>query len=104
MSAFSATFARSINKKSLATLAGATAAVGSAVAYYNFQNNNGRRSSKLWTAAAAAPALHIAEAQKKPEDYQKVYNAIALKLREEDEYDGGIGYGPVLVRLSLIHI
>lgn len=41
-----------------------------------------------------------APAGKTKEDYQKVYNAIAEKIREEDEYDNYIGYGPVLVRLS----
>ena len=33
------------------------------------------------------------------EDYQKVYNAIAERLVEEDDYDDG-SYGPVLVRLA----
>lgn len=33
------------------------------------------------------------------EDYQKVYDAVAAKLQEEDDYDDG-SYGPVLVRLA----
>lgn len=33
------------------------------------------------------------------EDYQKVYNAIAIRLDEKDDYDDG-SYGPVLVRLA----
>lgn len=33
------------------------------------------------------------------EDYQKVYNAIAARLEEKDDYDDG-SYGPVLVRLA----
>lgn len=33
-------------------------------------------------------------------DYQKIYNMIAEKMREEEEYDGYIGYGPVLLRLA----
>ncbi|KAI1382084.1 heme peroxidase [Hypoxylon crocopeplum] len=33
------------------------------------------------------------------EDYQKVYNEIANRLEENDEYDDG-SYGPVLVRLA----
>ena len=33
------------------------------------------------------------------EDYQKVYNAIAQRLEEKDDYDDG-SYGPVLVRLA----
>lgn len=34
-----------------------------------------------------------------PEDYQKVYNAIAKQLWEKDDYDDG-SYGPVLLRLA----
>jgi cytochrome c peroxidase len=33
------------------------------------------------------------------EDYQKVYNAIAKRLEEHDDYDDG-SYGPVLLRLA----
>jgi cytochrome c peroxidase len=33
------------------------------------------------------------------EDYQKVYNEIASRLEEKDDYDDG-SYGPVLVRLA----
>ena len=33
------------------------------------------------------------------EDYQKVYNEIAQRLEEKDDYDDG-SYGPVLVRLA----
>ncbi|KAG9244449.1 heme peroxidase [Calycina marina] len=35
----------------------------------------------------------------KQEDYQKVYNEIAERLEEKDDYDDG-SYGPVLVRLA----
>lgn len=35
----------------------------------------------------------------KLEDYQKVYDAVAHKIHEEDDYDDG-SYGPVLVRLA----
>jgi cytochrome c peroxidase len=35
----------------------------------------------------------------KQEDYQKVYNDIAERLEEKDDYDDG-SYGPVLVRLA----
>lgn len=35
----------------------------------------------------------------KVEDYQKVYNEIAARLEEKDDYDDG-SYGPVLVRLA----
>ncbi|CAG8952652.1 hypothetical protein HYFRA_00009760 [Hymenoscyphus fraxineus] len=37
--------------------------------------------------------------QPKQEDYQKVYNQIAARLEEKDDYDDG-SYGPVLVRLA----
>lgn len=33
------------------------------------------------------------------QDYQKVYNEIAARLEEKDDYDDG-SYGPVLVRLA----
>lgn len=33
------------------------------------------------------------------DDYQKVYNAIAARLEEKDDYDDG-SYGPVIVRLA----
>lgn len=33
------------------------------------------------------------------EDYQKIYNLIAERLEEKDDYDDG-SYGPVLVRLA----
>lgn len=43
---------------------------------------------------------YVAVDHKPKEAYQEVYNAIAKKIAEEDEYDDGIGYGPVLVRLA----
>ncbi|AQZ18764.1 CCP1 (YKR066C) [Zygosaccharomyces parabailii] len=71
-------------------------------------NNDKPKSNGRWgkhflgTWAAAGPALHVAHTEdgKKPEDFQKVYNAIAKKIREEDDYDDGVGYGPVVLRLS----
>ena len=33
------------------------------------------------------------------EDYQKVYNEVAARLEEKDDYDDG-SYGPVLLRLA----
>ena len=35
----------------------------------------------------------------KKEDYQQVYNEIARRLEEKDDYDDG-SYGPVIVRLA----
>ena len=108
MSAFTATFARTIrnNTKPLYALAAATGALGSIVAYNNYNNNNNNSSSSnrgnkgLGALAASVPSLHAAAAEKSTHDYQKVYNAIATKLRDDDEYDDYIGYGPVLVRLA----
>ncbi|SCU96179.1 LAFA_0G04764g1_1 [Lachancea sp. 'fantastica'] len=106
MSAIGARFTRAFNRKSIYLLAGATAAAGAGLAFNNYQNDrrnynrNSNNSSKVWTGLAAGTGLHTAVAQKAPEDYQKVYNAIAQKLQDEDEYDNYIGYGPVLVRLA----
>ncbi|KFY87458.1 hypothetical protein V500_06946 [Pseudogymnoascus sp. VKM F-4518 (FW-2643)] len=55
--------------------------------YYVYGQSNG------FSAAAKGPF--------KPtfEDYQKVYNEIAARLEEKDDYDDG-SYGPVLLRLA----
>lgn len=69
----------------------------------NSNNQNGNNNGRFYKwFFGAAPVVHVAQYDGKhtKEDYQKVYNAIALKLREEDEYDNYIGYGPVLVRLA----
>ncbi|KAF9581384.1 heme peroxidase, partial [Lunasporangiospora selenospora] len=49
-------------------------------------------------APAAASVAASAEKPKEPLDYQKVYNAIA-ELLEDDNYDDG-SYGPVFLRLA----
>jgi cytochrome c peroxidase len=64
-------------------IAGA-AVVGGGAGYYYLQNASG-----------AAPKL----VNPTKDDYQKVYNAIAARLEEKDDYDDG-SYGPVLVRLA----
>lgn len=106
-------FARAVSRRSI-LIAGAAAATslaatvalsnrnGSVNYGYNNDNNKGSNWIKKGALLGAAPALHVAklEAGKSTEDFQKVYNAIAEKLREEDEFDGYIGYGPNLVRLS----
>jgi cytochrome c peroxidase len=46
-----------------------------------------------------APAKLKGPFQPKFEDYQKVYDAVAKRLQEEDDYDDG-SYGPVLLRLA----
>lgn len=89
----------------------AAAAAGSAATFYysnkNSSNFNGKNRSNngkqpLKWLLGSAPVVHVAQYDTKHpiKDYQEVYNAIALKLREDDEYDDYIGYGPVLVRLA----
>jgi cytochrome c peroxidase len=58
-------------------------------------------------AGAAGYGVYLLNKEPKPkgpfvpkyEDYQKVYDAVAKKLQDEDDYDDG-SYGPVLVRLA----
>jgi cytochrome c peroxidase len=67
-------------------LAGAAVAGGAGGFYYLNQNAaTGSATPKVFTPTK--------------EDYQKVYNAIAERLEEKDDYDDG-SYGPVLVRLA----
>ncbi|CCH60388.1 hypothetical protein TBLA_0C05910 [Henningerozyma blattae CBS 6284] len=71
----------------------------------NSGNNNGYENGKTSPNASlltAALALKLAQPVngKTLKDYQEIYNAIAEKIREDDEYDNYIGYGPVLVRLA----
>lgn len=89
--------------RSLAILAGAGAAMGgvasSIVGYQDMQHYNNKNYNK--EKLAALMAAHVASKEKyEAKKYQQVYNDVALKMREEDEYDGYIGYGPVLVRLA----
>ncbi|CDO92389.1 unnamed protein product [Kluyveromyces dobzhanskii CBS 2104] len=102
MSAFSSVF-RGINARSVSLLVGTSVLAGSVAGAvmghqdtHNFNNRNCNR-QKL----AALAAVHVAAKEKYDvSKYQQVYNDIALKIREEDEYDEYIGYGPVLVRLA----
>ncbi|SCW03188.1 LAFE_0G04940g1_1 [Lachancea fermentati] len=102
MSAFGATFTRTLRGRTLLAVGGAVAAATAVPAFYDYRNNSSNpRNSKPWaTLMAGGTALHAAQQEKSTKDYQKVYNAIAEKLRDEDEYDNYIGYGPVLVRLA----
>lgn len=68
-------------------LAGAAVVGGGAGLYFYSQGD---------AKAAAAPKT-LANPTK--EDYQKVYNEIAARLDEKDDYDDG-SYGPVLLRLA----
>lgn len=83
-------------KSNLGLIAGLVVAGG--VAYYGYDKfvaggslNTGAISSKVAKITSADQATF--------DDYQKVYNAIAKKLQDDDEYDDG-SYGPVLVRLA----
>ena len=67
----------------LYALVGAGALGGGA--YYYTQN-----SASIKEATPFVPAF---------EDYQKVYNAVAKKMEDEDDYDDG-SYGPVVLRLA----
>ncbi|KAK8089160.1 putative cytochrome-c peroxidase precursor [Apiospora hydei] len=71
------------SSSSLVYLVGAAAA---GVGGYYFYSQN---------ASSAAPKVFTPT----KEDYQKVYNEIAGRLEEKDDYDDG-SYGPVLVRLA----
>ncbi|QEU61922.1 Ccp1 [Kluyveromyces lactis] len=94
---------RRVNVKTLSFIVGAGALAGSATGtvmeYQDMRNYNNRNYNKQKLAALAA--AHVAAKEKYDvAKYQKVYNDIALKIRDEDEYDDFIGYGPVLVRLA----
>lgn len=58
--------------------------------YYFYGQGNGFAPSSAGTKGIFTPKF---------EDYQKVYNEVASRLEEKDDYDDG-SYGPVLVRLA----
>lgn len=66
------------------------AAIGGGAGLYYFSTQGG-------DAKAASSSKILANPTK--EDFQKVYNVIAARLDEKDDYDDG-SYGPVLVRLA----
>lgn len=70
---------------------GALAVAGGA-GYYFYSQGNG---SLLSGSSGETKGLFTP----KFEDYQKVYNEVAERLEEKDDYDDG-SYGPVLVRLA----
>lgn len=67
------------------------AATFGAGGYYAYANQD-----RLFAAAAPAPKGPF---QPKKEDYQAVYDAVAKRLADNDEWDDG-SYGPVLLRLA----
>lgn len=102
-----ATLTRALYRTRFFLIGAATAALTvnlkSTTDFKNQGNNNwgwGFRNGGTLLGSAAIVHAATTESGKKFEDFQNVYNAIAKKLREEDEYDNYIGYGPVLVRLA----
>ncbi|GMG59574.1 unnamed protein product [Ambrosiozyma monospora] len=99
----------SSSKQRYTVLGTSIALASAATAYYindNNNNNNGSNSSSNWLkgflgfGAANSVASRDTDTNIKPKAfYQQVYNDIALKLRDEDEFDDG-SYGPILVRLA----
>ena len=67
-------------------------AVAGGAGYYLYTQGNG---SLLSGSAGETKGIFTP----KFEDYQKVYNEIAERLEEKDDYDDG-SYGPVLLRLA----
>ena len=72
---------------------GALGLVGVGGAYFYYNNGS------LTTAKAGSSGETRGAFTPNKDDYQKVYNAIAQRLEEKDDYDDG-SYGPVLVRLA----
>lgn len=71
---------------------GIAAALAGGAGYYLYSQGNG---SLLSGSSGETKGIFTP----KQEDYQKVYNEIAARLEEKDDYDDG-SYGPVLVRLA----
>ena len=78
------------SKSGIFILGGLVAAGGAG--YYAYTQSNGTliKGSAGETAGIYTPKF---------EDYEKIYNEIAARLEEQDDYDDG-SYGPVLVRLA----
>ncbi|KAK5127405.1 heme peroxidase [Meristemomyces frigidus] len=66
-------------------------------AYYAYSSSTTANQAVKAASGEAQKATSVFTPKK--EDYQKVYDAIAQKLIDEDEYDDG-SYGPVLLRLG----
>ncbi|KAG9236494.1 mitochondrial putative cytochrome c peroxidase [Amylocarpus encephaloides] len=66
------------------------AAIAGGAGYYLYSNGSLFSGSSGETKGIFTPKF---------EDYQKIYNEIAARLEEKDDYDDG-SYGPVLVRLA----
>lgn len=64
--------------------------------YYYYTSNDISGSTSPFTSSATKSSKPFSPSKA---DYQKVYDAIAHRLVEEDQYDDG-SYGPVLLRLA----
>lgn len=81
---------------------------GALAAWYYNQNNNNNNNRNGKFNKAALPFLggsaYINNASVpegiSPSDYQKVYNDIALKVQDDQDYDEGAGWYGILCRLS----
>ena len=73
-------------------------AAAGGVGYYLFAANRGQGLQES-AKEGSAPGSRTGIFTPTRDDYQKVYDEIAKRLEEKDEYDDG-SYGPVLVRLA----
>lgn len=74
--------------------------VGAAAYIYSNNDNSNTPNSKPVLAGAAAAQLASVPQGKTFKDYQRVYNDIAIKARDEDDADQGAGRSGLLVRLA----
>ena len=81
----------------IGTTLGAVLAGGGA--YYALSQQNSSVPQPKEIVEKVKESINRASHSPKTEDFQQVYNAIAKRLDEKDDYDDG-SYGPVLVRLA----
>ncbi|ODV96415.1 hypothetical protein PACTADRAFT_49767 [Pachysolen tannophilus NRRL Y-2460] len=89
------------SKKTIFSLVSAVSATTGAAYTYEryFNSTNGDNGGGKFIPGKKYAAAFLAAIPDKNKDYQEVYNAIAQKLVDQDDYDDG-SYGPVLVRLA----
>lgn len=89
------------SSKTLAYIGFGTLIAATTGGYVYFRQNAGSVGSAPSTkqSSAANGGKPSAPFMPKKEDYQQVYNEIARRLEEKDDYDDG-SYGPVMVRLA----
>jgi len=111
MASATRTFARALRTSARPALSAAPRAAFRQSRFYSSESTAKKGSSAwIWLVGAAAAGggayLYLNGGSAAPtvfapkfEDYQKVYDAIARRLEEKDDYDDG-SYGPVLLRLA----